>query len=161
MADDGVTPAAAALVAVRAARAFDAALKKLDVAPRGTTKFSDAHVDVRAAKCCWRAAVASAEAVDDAAVARARDLGAAAAAVDVAARRVVADVEPDVKLAAHEDLKKAEDAFKTLYKPLERARRPRPTSRAARRRPTERRRRRRRTSARRSRRGSSRRSWLA
>ncbi len=181
MASDGVTPAGAALIAVRAARAFDAAVKKLDAA-HGTTTPSDAHADFRAAKRCWRAAVASAEAVDkfcwraavasaegvdDAAVARARDLGAAAAAVDAAARRVVDTLNVDAKLAARvgiEAAEAAEDAFKILCKQLERARRPRPTSRAGLavvQQPSRRRRRKRPKSSRASKNASSRRGRSA
>ena len=143
-AGDSATLAADALVAV--ARALDAAAKDLHAAPRRSDESEDAHVDFRAAECCWRAALASADASGDDAATHARALCVAAAAVDAAAKRVVADVEPDVKLAARRDLEEAEAAFESLYDPAK-ARRPRPTSRAARRRPTARRRRRRRAAA--------------
>jgi len=132
MAGDGATLAGAALGAV--ARALDAAAKDLHAAPRRSDESEDAHVDFRAAECCWRAALASADASGDDAATHARALCVAAAAVDAAAKRVVADVEPEVKLAARRDLEDAEAAFKSLYKQAK-ARRPRPTSRAVRRRP--------------------------
>ncbi len=137
MAGDGATLAGAALGAV--ARALDAAAKDLDAAPRRTDKQEDAHMMYRAAECCWRAAVAVAEADDDDAATHARALCVAAKAVDAAAKRVVADVEFDVKLAARRDLAAAEAAFESLYHPAK-ARRPRPTSRAVRLRPISRRR---------------------
>ena len=138
MAGDSATLAGAALAAV--ARALDAAAKDLHAAPHRTDKQEDAHMMYRVALCRWRAALVSAESVDKAAVASARALVDAAAAVDAAATRVGADVEPEVKLAARRDLEDAEAAFESLYKP-KKARRPRPTSRAARRRLTTRRRR--------------------
>ena len=139
MAGDGATLAGAALGAV--ARALDTAAKNLARAPRRSDESEDAHMMYRAAECCWHAAVASAEAVGDAAVAHARALVDAAAAIDAAARRVAADVEPEVKLAARRDLEDAEAAWKRLYEPKKapkpkKARRPRPTSRATRHRTT-------------------------
>ena len=130
MAGNGATLAAAALLAV--ARSLDAAAKDLHAAPRGSAESEDAHMMYRAALCRWRAARVSAKAVDDDAATHARALCVAAEAVDAAAKRVAADVEFDVKLAARRDLEDAEAAFESLYEPFERARRPRPTSRAVR-----------------------------
>ena len=101
----------------------------------------DAHISFRAAAASYRATLASAEAVgDDAAVAVAQKLVEASEAFDVAAKAVVDALDVDTKLAARGDLGAAEDAWKRLYEPFERARRPRPTSRAVRRRPISRRR---------------------
>ena len=117
-----------------AARKLHAAALDLQGADRITKR--DAHISFRAAEASYRAAFASAKAVGDAAVAVAQQLVEASNAFDVAAKAVVDAVDSDAKLAARRDLEAAEEAFKTLYEPLERARRPRPTSRAVRRRPT-------------------------
>ena len=105
----------------------------------------DAHSAFRAKLYLLHSARAVADADDDAAVASARALGRAAAAVETAFKDVKAFEDLEQKIAARRRLEAAEAAFLALYDPKEArypatALRPRPTSRAARRRPTTRRR---------------------
>ena len=119
---------------LKAAQTFVDAADVLQAATPETK--GDAHIRLRVAACRWRAELASVEtAGDNAAVARAHALGKASTAVADAARVVFAAESVAAELAARQQLKVAEDAFK----PLEAARRPRPTSRTACRRPKARR----------------------
>ena len=87
----------------------------------------DAHSAFRVRLCLLHSARAVADADDDAAVASARALGRAAAAVETAFKDVEAVEDLDRKIAARRRLEEAEAAFSTLYNPTG-ARRPRPTS---------------------------------
>ena len=126
-----------------AARELHAAALVLKGADRITKR--DAHSAFRVRLCLLHSARAVADADDDAAVASARALGRAAAAVETAFKDVKAFEDLEQKIAARRRLEAAEAAFLALYDPKEArypatALRPRPTSRAARRRPTTRRR---------------------
>ena len=119
---------------LEAARKYTRAANVLKAATPETK--GDKHIWLRVAACRWHAALASVEDVGDAAaVARAHALGKASTAVADAVRVVFAAESVADELAARQQLKVAEDAFK----PLEAARRPRPTSRTACRRPKARR----------------------
>ena len=123
---------------LEAAQSYVDAADDLQVATPETK--GDEHIRLRVAACGWFAALASVEAVGDAAaVARAHALGKASTAVADAARVVFAAEAVADELAARQQLQVAEDVFLNLHDPRE-ALRPRPTSRAARRRATTRRR---------------------
>ena len=102
--------------------ALDAAAKDLHAAPHRTDK-QDAHMMYRVALAAGAALVSRRPHRQRPPPAGEAD---AAAAVDAAATRVGADVEPEVKLAARRD-PDAEAAFESLYK--QKAARPRPRPR--------------------------------